>query len=116
MSVSGHAQLNSALKRIEGQLKGGIGDVVKKTAHGIEKEAKQNIERNNSIDTGHMLRSVQTQMNGTEEAEVVVPVEYAHYVEFGTSRRGPKPFFFPAVYNGEKAFLQNLQALGSKLK
>lgn len=52
------------------------------------------------VDTGRLRGSIS---HGVDEAEqcafIGTNVEYAPYVEYGTSKMKPKPFFKPAVNN-----------------
>lgn len=49
------------------------------------------------VDTGRLRNSItHAQLDGTHEA-VGTNVEYARYVELGTSRRGETPFLRPAA-------------------
>lgn len=69
------------------------------TAHEVEAEAKNNIKRNKTVDTGRLLGSVITEIKGSgvnTEAEIGTNVEYANYIEYGTSRMAAKPFLIPA--------------------
>lgn len=116
MDVRGISQLKSKVKQLETQMSQGVGDAVRTTITSIEKDAKKNLTSNRSVLTGNLRRSIFAEMTSKHEGVTYTPVEYAHYLEFGTSRQSPKPFFFPAVYKGQKDFVKKMNELGSKLK
>lgn len=69
------------------------------TAYEVESEAKENIKRNKTVDTGRLLGSITTEIKDSgvnTKAEVGTNVEYANYIEYGTSKMGAKPFLIPA--------------------
>lgn len=67
---------------------------VAKTAYKIEREAKQRCP----VDTGRLRGSITTNIKDTE-AEVGSNVEYAKFVELGTSYQAAQPFLIPAFEN-----------------
>ena len=71
---------------------------IEKAALTLEKNAKQNCP----VDTGKLRASITTEV-GNLEAEVGTNVEYALYVEFGTSKQSAQPFMRPAL---DKAITQ----------
>jgi HK97 gp10 family phage protein len=84
-----------------------VKDKVKDTALMIERSAKQNA----TVDTGYMRNSVETILSDVQ-ATVQANAEYSFYVEFGTSRKAPKPFFFPAVEEGKSWLMDELRRGG----
>lgn len=69
------------------------------TALSVESTAKQNIKNNKTVDTGRLLGSINTKLakvSTNATAEVGTNVEYANYIEYGTSKMGAKPFLNPA--------------------
>lgn len=83
-----------------GALKAYIGGLPKKAdalagkiAAQIEAEAKQNAP----VDTGAMRASVAARREAAAVWLVTVGVAYAVYVEFGTYKMAPRPWFYPAV-------------------
>lgn len=50
------------------------------------------------VDTGNLRNSLTHQVNG-DTVEIGTGVEYAPYVELGTSRMGKKPYLRPALEN-----------------
>ena len=76
----------------------GLQKDIEKAALTLEKNAKQNCP----VDTGKLRASISTEV-GNLEAEVGTNVEYALYVEFGTSKQSAQPFMRPAL---DKAITQ----------
>lgn len=76
----------------------GLQQDIEKAALTLEKNAKQNCP----VDTGKLRASITTEV-GNLEAEVGTNVEYALYVEFGTSKQSAQPFMRPAL---DKAITQ----------
>lgn len=64
---------------------------VAKTAYQIERDAKQKCP----VDTGRLRGSITTNIKN-KEAEVGTNVEYAKFVELGTSYQAAQPFLIPA--------------------
>ena len=62
------------------------------------------------VDTGRLRNSIaHAQLDGTHEA-VGTNVEYARYVELGTSRRAEKPFLRPAASEHAEEYRAILRA------
>jgi HK97 gp10 family phage protein len=61
----------------------------------IERRAKELIVEQHIIDTGNLLSSTQSTVDGMS-AEVSVPVDYAAAQEFGTHSQPARPFLTPA--------------------
>jgi HK97 gp10 family phage protein len=63
-----------------------------------EAHAKRNLYPGHGLDTGRLRNSVGNQVVMDEKAVYIgTNVEYAPYVELGTSRSRPKPFLKPAA-------------------
>ena len=74
----------------------GINEVMKKIALYMEAEVKESIAgrkaEHKSVDTGHLMQSVT--MDSDDEGVVVYSdVEYAKFIEYGTSRMNPRSHF-----------------------
>lgn len=59
----------------------------------IEAEAKKRCP----VDTGRLRASINTQKTGKMQVQVGSNVEYAPYVEYGTSKMQAQPYLRPAV-------------------
>jgi len=63
-----------------------------------ERYAKENLTKNKSVDTGRLRNSVIHAIDNEEKAVYIgTNVEYAPYVELGTSRQKAKPYLVPAA-------------------
>ena len=52
-----------------------------------------------AVDTGRLRANIDSvMMPGNQRVLIGTPEDYAPYLEFGTSRIKPRPFFRPAVY------------------
>lgn len=81
--------------------------VLDKTAHDIEATAKQM----SPVDTGAMRNSIGVD-RGVLQATVGPTVNYAPYVEFGTSRQAPQAFMGPALDRHNPAFFKAMEQIG----
>lgn len=71
-------------------------------AVGLQAEAnvKLEVENKKAVDTSRLLNSITHGVNSEEEyAYVGTNVEYAPYVEYGTSKMQPRPFLKDGVQN-----------------
>lgn len=105
------AALGVDLQTSSGRLGQRASAAIRKTAYDIEADAKALAP----VDTGALQGSISTSITGdgrtgTMEAEIGPTVEYAGYVEHGTSRMAPQPYMRPAFDRRapglEKAFEQ----------
>lgn len=67
-----------------------------KSAYKVESKAKSLTP----VDTGRLRSSITTDDNSTEgsiEIEIGTDVEYAPYVEYGTTKQAEQPFLNPAL-------------------
>lgn len=73
--------------------------IVAKTAYDIESTAKRNLEANPSIDTGHLINSVGTDLDGPH-ARIGPTAEYGDFIEQGTGLYGPEgaPYEIPNAF------------------
>ena len=95
--------LLQAEKRIQGlgiSIKGAGAEAVRNTAIEVNRLAKLFCP----VDTGRLRSSIQiVEFNPQAPSAVVgTDVEYAEYVEFGTSRQSAQPYMRPAALEGEK--------------
>lgn len=75
--------------------------VVSKIAHTIEADAKSRA----AVDTGAMRASISVVMDGDLSATIAPTVDYAVFVEYGTSRGAPaQPFMTPAAEAARQPF------------
>lgn len=88
--------ISNRAPELQGRMRQRGGQVVATSARRIEAGAKQRA----AVDTGNMKNNIQAGQIKAFHWEVRVgwnaPVEYAVYVEYGTSRMAAQPFFTPA--------------------
>ena len=82
---------------------------VEKAAYDIEARAKLAAP----VDTGALRGSISTEI-GQLEAVVGPTVDYAAFVEYGTSRMGPQPYMETAVDEVESNFYAAIDAIIGK--
>lgn len=108
------------LDKLEELIKQGIKDGAEAAGNLVKNEAKDNLLKNGSYRTGNLYNSIESRVeDNEEEAEVKVgtDVEYAGYLELGTSRMQPKPYMYPALKdNVEKVVDKIANALKKVLK
>lgn len=64
------------------------------------------------VDTGNLRNSIQSSFTGTS-GQLTVGAEYAMYVEMGTSKMAPQPFFFLAFERQKQQLTADItKALG----
>jgi hypothetical protein len=69
------------------------------------------------IDTGNLAGSLQKELDrGNHKGTYYTNVEYALYLEVGTSRMLARPFLTPAAERNRKVFLQKMGNLESRLR
>jgi len=109
LKVYGHEKLVVEIAGIEGVLDRSIAEGLAEAAEKIKEDAKGFCP----VDTGSLRRSIRTStVNSQGHLHMVSvsagggevtnprtgkPVDYAAYVEFGTSKTKPQPFMQPAV-------------------
>lgn len=79
---------------------------IARTAYAIERDAKINAP----VDTGTLRSSISTTARGLY-AEVGPTVDYALYVEEGTSTQAPQPFMGPAAEKNTAELTQAIESI-----
>ena len=94
-----------------------IKEVLKNSAFNIESKAKKNINSNKSVKTGHLIRSISTDVKGLEATIHTSNLKYAPMVEFGTKAHIIRPKSKKALYwKGAKRPVKQVNHPGSKAK
>jgi HK97 gp10 family phage protein len=96
--------------KVAAQLQQRASQLVRATTLGIEARAKINAPK----DTGFMANSTQADPSfqaGDLSDTVGVGAEYGHFVEWGTSRTAPQPFFTQAFEDEKPEFEKGLRDL-----
>ena len=88
--VSGLRKLAADLRRAD--YRGELGGVVRKVADNMAASAR----RRAPIETGSLRASIRAEHPGDLTSTVIADDEASFYVEFGTSRKGPRPFMTPS--------------------
>lgn len=90
---------------------------VKTTLYDIERDAKENLEENDSVDSGRLKGSITTNIISSYCGEVGTNVEYAECVEYGTRPHTITPKNKKALYwEGAGHPVKSVQHPGSKAK
>jgi HK97 gp10 family phage protein len=82
-----------------------VQNVVASTLLEIEADAKDLAP----VDSGLLRSSIHANFKGAFAGSISVNVDYASYVEFGTSKRRAQPYLTPAFQKNKAAFLANLK-------
>ena len=79
------------IRRLSSEIEEDVKKVVKNSAFNIEANAKSNLTKNKSVDTGHLRRGIATDIRGLEATIHTSNIKYAPGVEFGTRAHIIKP-------------------------
>ena len=105
------------LIKLSEESKGNVQKAVKKSAFNIEANAKKNLAANKSVVTGHLRRSVATQMGDLEATIHTSNVKYAAIVEKGSKAHIIRPKNKKALYwKGATHPVKQVNHPGSKAK
>lgn len=103
VKVTGFDKLLAKLDRIPKASEGKVRDQVKRSTINVQREAR----RNAPVDTGRLRSSIRFKVSDEGfTGQVFSDVEYAAFVEFGTSRIGSRPFLVPAWEDERKVFIE----------
>lgn len=84
---------SNRLPELSAMLQARAEQIVAKAAYDVEAEAKTVVP----VDTGNLKNSIATDIVKPLEAVVGTGVEYAEFVEYGTSRMAAQPYMTPAA-------------------
>ena len=105
------------LKDTSEDIRSDIQSVIKKAGFNIERNAKQNVENNRSIKTGHLRRGITTDVGNMEVTVHTSNIKYARGVEEGTRPHTIKAKNKKVLYwKGAKHPVKSVQHPGSKAK
>ncbi|MDE7398959.1 MAG: HK97 gp10 family phage protein [Oscillospiraceae bacterium] len=78
---------------------------------GIEAEAhaKEIITEKGAVDTGRLRNSITHALDGTKAVHIGTNVEYAPYIEAGTSKMKARPYLRPAVEDFKDEYKEILE-------
>ena len=99
-TIIGADKVAANMQKAAVAIEAAVGDAVREAAMLVERDAKINVP----VDTSRLRGSI-----GAEEMtpllfEVGTNVEYAAFVEFGTSKAAAQPYLEPAVEMARKEF------------
>lgn len=103
-------KIKSNIGNIAIDKKGKIQDVVNDTLLNIQAGAKLR----SPVDTGHLKRNINVEKIDDLNGKVSTRVEYAPFVEFGTSKSPAQPFLFPAAEDERPEFLAKIKKVMSE--
>lgn len=103
-NIKGFKELDMKLKKAKKSVVVDVDETIKKYAYMMEAQAKSLAP----VDTGYMRNSVSTSFKFLS-ATLSVSAEYATYVEFGTSKQTPQPFFYLAFDSLKDQLLKEIQ-------
>lgn len=98
--------LFNRIPQLAGEIKAAGEALVQKTADDIVKDAQERAP----VRSGDLKRSIERQGAGSEST-VIAGVPYAVFVEYGTSRMGAQPFFWPALEANRPVYLAAWRAI-----
>jgi len=105
IEIVGLRELEDKLSNLEEKLTNALAEALEEIAGKIRDDAKSFVP----VDTGSLRKSIRVEKEGELQFLVVAgdggvinprtgrEVDYAGYVEFGTSRAAPQPFMQPAL-------------------
>ena len=105
------------LKEVSEEIRSDIQKVLVNSGFNIESKAKKNISSNKSVKTGHLMRSISTDVKGLEATIHTSNLKYAPMVEFGTKAHIIRPKNKKALYwKGANRPVKQVNHPGSKAK
>lgn len=113
MKIEGLDQLKRWTANVTKQVELDVKQIVKETGYQIEADAKLL----SPYETGHLRRSISTEVSTDGmSAEIGTNVEYAPFVEFGTSKQSAQAFLTPAFLKHEDSFIKKMEQMAKGLK
>ena len=105
------------LVKLSDETEDNVKKVVKNSAFNIEKNAKSNLTKNKSVDTGHLRRGISTDIKGLEATIHTSNIKYAPGVEYGTRAHIIRPKNKKFLYwKGAKHPVKQVNHPGSRAK
>lgn len=93
--------------RLAAELRPRAGAIVRKTAFGIETDAKQRVP----VDTGALRASIHTEATGETSATVGTNLDYAEPVHWGNHGRPAQPFLLGPAEAARPGFVAAMKKL-----
>jgi HK97 gp10 family phage protein len=115
--IRGVLEVAQALRRLGKDIKAGVDAECFRQSVFIENEVKESIAGNRpepkSVDTGRFINSVTTKKNTDAEYSVYSDIEYAKFLEFGTSKMDARAHFSNTI---DRNKVQIREAIQSAIK
>ena len=117
IEIVGLRELEDKLSRLDEKLKQALEEALEEIAEKIRDDAKDLAP----VDTGSLRESIRVEKEGDLQVSVIAggggvinprtgrEVDYAGYVEFGTSRMSPQPYMQPALEKNRDEILRIIE-------
>ena len=103
--------------KLSSEIEEDVKKVVKNSAFNIERNAKSNLTKNKSVDTGHLRQGISTDVKGLEAIIHTSNIKYAPGVEYGTRAHIIRAKNKKALYwKGAKHPVKQVNHPGSRAK
>lgn len=114
IEIIGLTELENKLSNLDEKLSKALAEALDEISKKIRDDAKSFAP----VDTGSLRKSIRTEKKGNLEASIIAgggglvnprtgrEVDYAGYVEYGTSRMSPQPYMQPALEKNMNEILQ----------
>jgi len=114
IEIIGLTELEDKLSNLEEKLGKALTEALEEIAEKIRDDAKGFVP----VDTGALRKSIRVEEKGSLEVSIIAggggvinprtgrEVDYAGYVEFGTSRASPQPYMQPALEKNRDEILR----------
>lgn len=88
-----------------------VGNKVSNATFAAGRQMQIEARDNAPVDTGTLVKSIQSRMSGKFTAIVKAKAAYAGYVEFGTTKQRAQPFFTPAFATASAEYAAELEKI-----
>jgi HK97 gp10 family phage protein len=85
-----------------------VDDVIEDALTIYAEKTVADAKRNAPVDTGYMEANIDYKQDGNK-VEILSPAPYSMYVEFGTVKMSPQPFFYPAIEKNKPLLLKAIK-------
>ena len=110
VKVTGIKELQKYMQRNQEQMRNRLPLTVKDTTLYLFNRIKESIAHGDNapiaVDTGRFLNSVDFSKTGENSSSIFTDLEYAKFLEFGTSKMNARPHFRNTVFVNEKQIIE----------
>ena len=114
IKVLGVEELKKSLQEKQAKIEQQLPDSVKDAVLFLHGQVKTSIAHGTNapvaVDTGRFLNSIDFDTIGKNEAKVFTDLEYAQFVEYGTSKMSPRPHFRNTTFVNQKKVMEDMNA------